>query len=316
MPDFAPGAVALDELVDRIADQTDEDPKSIRTFLDPFVDDRAITADAIEATITDVSQILATAETRVDLATRTRAEVRESVAAAPDLSIIRTRDSAFGERLADLQADVDDLGSDLTAVRSDMNSPADVYRAGVGLHEVTTDAQRIVRVAHDLETELEAFDAWLSSANRRHEALVDELEAAESSASSVAETVTALQSADSPDSERWFDATVQTHVLDVVIADLHAEAAGLREWAAREETSFPDDVEPRIKSLRDETAASGAALADRPDWDSLFDERVETLEAALEDLEPPIAWAQVNEHVAEARAAIDTNAQDGHKEWR
>ncbi|ERG96991.1 hypothetical protein [Haloquadratum walsbyi] len=313
MIEFVSESVSLDDFIERIAERTDEDPKSIRTFLDPFVDDGAVTSDAIEATVTDVSQILATAETRVDLATRTTADVREAVAAVPDLSIVQLRDRAFEERLADLRADVDELGEDLTAVRTGMGSAVDIYQAGVRLHEITTDAQDIVRVAHDLETELEAFEAWLNSANRRHDALIDEIEAAETSASSIAETIETLQSADEPNSEHWFDATIQTRVLETVVADLRVEEADLREWAEHEEKSFPDDVEARIKSLQDETAASAAALADHPDWDPLFDERLEVLEAELEALEPPIAWAQVDGHIAKAREVIDADDKTTHE---
>ena len=306
MGEFTPAALALSDLVDRVAEETGEDPSSIRTFLDPFVDDRTITDDAIEATVTDVAQVLATAETRVDLATRTRADVREAVTAAPDLAIIEARDRAFTDRLADLRDDVDELGTTLTSVRTGMDSPVAVYRAGVDLHELTTEAQRIVRVAHDLETELDAFEAWLNSAPRRHDALVDEVDAAESSAASVAETVETLQTTAEPDPERWFDAAVQTLVLGVVVDDLRTEAADLREWADREEKPFPTDVDDRIESLREETAARASAFEDRPDWEDQYDTRLETLETELAAVDPPVAWAQVDAHVAAAREGIGT----------
>lgn len=306
MGEFTPAALALSDLVDRVAEETGEDPSSIRTFLDPFVDDGAITDDAIEATVTDVAQVLATAETRVDLATRTRADVREAVTAAPDLAIVGARDRAFTDRLADLRDDVDELGTTLTSVRTGMDSPVAVYRAGVDLHELTTEAQRIVRVAHDLETELDAFEAWLSSAPRRHDALVDEVDAAESSAASVAEAVETLQTAADPDPERWFDAAVQTLVLGVVVDDLRTETADLREWAEREEKPFPADVDDRIESLRDETTACASALEDRPNWEATYDTRLETLETELASVDPPVAWAQVDAHVAAAREGTGT----------
>jgi len=306
MSEFTPAALALSDIVDRVAEETGEDPSSIRTFLDPFVDDGAITDDAIETTVTDVAQVLATAETRVDLATRTRADVSEAVTAAPDLAIVEARDRAFEDRLADLRDEVDELGETLTSVRTGMDSPVAVYRAGVDLHELTTEAQRIVRVAHDLETELDAFEAWLNSAPRRHDALVDEVDAAESSAESVAETVETLQATAEPDPECWFDAVVQTLVLDVVVDDLRTEAVDLREWADREEKPFPTDVDDRIESLRDETAACASALEDRPDWEAQYDTRLETLETELAAVDPPVAWGRVDAHVAAAREGVGT----------
>lgn len=311
MSESAPPEVPLDELVDDVADRTSEDPESVRTWLDPFTDDGTVTPEAIEATVTDVSQILATAETRVDLATRTVKDASNAAADVPDLEIVRVRQNAFEERLADLRSDVEGLGGELSAAATDLNSPVDVYEAAVDLHEITTEAQRVVRVAHDLETETEAFEAWLGSANRRHDALVDDIEAAEESVASVAETADALRATDDPDPERWFDAAVQTRTLDVVVADLRAEAAGLREWAEREGKSFPDDVETRIGSVREEAATNAKALADRPDWDARFDEQLDEVDAALSAVEPPVAWARVDEEIREAHEGI---AADGTSE--
>jgi hypothetical protein len=311
MSEFAPPEVPLDEFVDDVADRTGEDPESVRTWLDPFTDDGSVTPEAIEATVTDVSQILATAETRVDLATRTVENASDAVADVPDLEIVRVRQNAFEERLADLRSDIEELGGELSAAANDLDSPVDIYEAAVDLHEVTTDAQRIVRVAHDLETEIEAFEAWLGSANRRRDALVDDVEAAEESVESLGETIESLRNADDPGLERWFDAAVQTRVLDVVAADLQAEAAGLREWAEREDKSFPDDIETRIESIRDEATASASALADHPDWDDQFDERLEDLDAALSAVEPPVAWGRVDEVIQETREGIAADGASG-----
>ncbi|GAA0720628.1 molybdopterin converting factor small subunit [Halorubrum trapanicum] len=304
MTESAPVATPLDELVETAVDQTGEDPESIRTWLEPFTDDEAVTPAAIEATVTDVSQVLATAETRVDLATRAHESASDAAADVPDLDIVDVRRRAFAERLADLRADVEALGGELGSAADELDSPADVYEAAVDLHEITTGAQEVVRVAHDLETELEAFEAWLTSANRRHDALVDEVESAEESAAAVAETVESLRAADAPEQERWFDATVQTRVLEVAVADLRAEAADLRTWAEGEGVSFPDDIEARIDEVEREAAANAEALADRPSLDARFADRLEALETELAAVSPPVAWARVDEVIAEARAGI------------
>ncbi|RLM51213.1 halo transducer protein [Halorubrum sp. Atlit-28R] len=296
--------VSVDVLVDEVSDRVDADPESIRRRLDPVTDDGTVTAAAFESTVTDVSQILATAETRVDLATRAHEDATAAAADAPDLDVVEVRRRAFGARLDDLRAEVEALADDLGAARADPESPMDVYRAAVELHEVTTGAQDVVRVAHDLETELEAFEAWLSSANRRHDGLVDEVEAAEESAESFAETVGALRAAEEPDPERRFEAGVQARVLDLVVADLRAEAEDLRAWAERDGVAFPDDVDARLDELEAEVAAHGAALADGADRDDRFGERLDALDAELAAIEPPVAWARVDETVAEARSAL------------
>jgi hypothetical protein len=302
--------VSVDVLIDEVTDRADEGPESIRRRLDPFVDDGTVTAAAFESTVTDVSQILATAETRVDLATRAHEDATDAAADAPDLDIVDVRRRAFGARLDDLRGDVEALGDDLRAARADPDSPMAVYRAATDLHEVTTEAQRVVRVAHDLETELEAFEAWLSSANRRHDGLVDEVEAAEESVDSIAETVDALRTADEPGPERRFDATVQTRVLDLVVADLRAEADDLRAWAERDGADFPNGVGTRIDELAGEVTTAAEALADGTTLGGEFGDRLDALDAELSAVEPPVAWGLVDETVAEARAVPST--EDWH----
>ena len=304
MSETAPTGMPIDEVVDAVADRTGEEPESIRTWLDPFTDDGAVSSAAIETSVTDVAQILATAETRVDLATRTHEEAVASADNAPELDIVAVRRSAFEDRLADLRADVEALGDELGEAKSGVDSPVSMYRAAVGLHEITTDAQDVVRVAHDLETELEAFKAWVNSANRRHDGLVDEVDAAEESVAVVAETVASLREADGPDPERRFEATLQTRVLELVLADLRAETADLRAWADRDGVSFPDDVDARLDGLEAAVADHADALADGPDWDDRFDERLDALGAELDAVEPPVAWARVNETVSAARSEL------------
>ena len=249
MSEPAIAATPLDELVDAVSERTDEEPESIRTWLDPFTEDGTVTPAAIESSVTDVAQVLATAETRVDLATRTHEAATAAADDAPDLDVVAVRRRAFGDRLADLRADVTALGDRLGEAGSGLDSPVSMYRAAVDLHEITTDAQDVVRVAHDLETELEAFEAWVNSANRRHHGLVDEIDAAEESVAAVAETVASLRESDDPDPERRFEATLQTRVLELVVADLRAEAADLRAWADRDGVSFPGDVDARLDDL-------------------------------------------------------------------
>ncbi|WP_199233644.1 halo transducer protein [Halorubrum sp. SP9] len=307
MSQLALGERPLDELVDAVTERTDEDPESVRRWLDPFTDGGTVTPAAVEATVTDVSQIIATAETRADLATRARESAGDAVADAPDLDVVDVRDREFDERLADLREEVQALGAALGAATDDLDSPVRVYRAAVELHDITTDAQNVVRTAHDLETELEAFEAWLDSADRRHDGLAADVDAAAESAESVAETVASLREATDPDRARRFDAAVQTRVLDVVVDDLRAEAADLRAWAERDGADFPTDVDARIDEVETEVAASAEALADGPSLDGEFGDRLDELDAALSDVEPPVAWGLVDETVAEARASASAD---------
>ena len=88
MSEPAIAATPLDELVDAVSERTDEEPESIRTWLDPFTEDGTVTPAAIESSVTDVAQVLATAETRVDLATRTHEAATAAADDAPDLLVV------------------------------------------------------------------------------------------------------------------------------------------------------------------------------------------------------------------------------------
>ncbi|OYR59246.1 hypothetical protein [Halorubrum halodurans] len=290
--------IPVDDLVEAVADRTDEDPDAIRRALDPFVDDGIVAAEAIESTVSDVSQILATTETRIDLASRAYEDASAAADDAPDLDAVSVRLERFADRLSDLRDRRDDLGAALGEAGDPPDTPEGIHASAVDLRETAAEAQRLVRVADDLATELERFEAWVGSADRRRRGFETDLADAEESLDSLSTTVRDLD-ADEPSPDRLFDAVVQAEVLGLVVADLRAEAADLDEWAEREDASFPEELHDRVDGADRKLAALAATLEDRraATSDDRVDERIEAVVADLDAFDPPVAWDRVEETI-------------------
>jgi hypothetical protein len=293
--------IPVDDLVETVVDRTDEDPDAIRRALDPFVDDGIVAAEAIESTVSDVSQILATTETRIDLASRAYEDASAAADDAPDLDAVSVRLERFADRLSDLRDRRDDLGVVLGEASDPPDTPEGIHASAVDLRETAAEAQRLVRVADDLATELERFEAWVGSADRRRRAFETDLADAEESLDSLSTTVRDLD-ADEPSPDRLFDAVVQAEVLGLVVADLRAEAADLDEWAEREDASFPEELHERVDETERERAALAATLETRraATSDDRVDERIEAVVADLDAFDPPVAWGRVEETIGGA----------------
>lgn len=289
--------MSVEDVVDAVADGTDRGPGTIRRALDPVTDDGAVSAAAIRAAVSDTSQILATAETRVDLADRAYEDARTAAADAPDLDVVEVRLEAFGHRLADLKAHTAEIGAAIDPPER-IDAPESVYRSATDLRGAAADAQRVVRVADDLADDLGAFESWLGSAERRHGTLAADVGAIEESLAELSAAAGSLDGPEASPSARA-DATVQATLLDLLVADLRAEAADLQVWADREGTAFPaslsrriDAADRRVRTLSDRFDGVNAGDADR------FED-AETALRTLAAFDPPVVWDRVRAALAD-----------------
>ncbi|MFC6615537.1 halo transducer protein [Halopenitus salinus] len=323
----------VESVVEAVAEGTDRDPEAIRRSLDPFAEDDVLTAEAVEETVSDVSKILATAETRVDLAALDADDARAAAAAVTDLDVVDARLRGFDDRLAALERRTDELGRSVGAAPDELETPSALHRSAVELRETAADAQRVVRVADDLASDLEAFESWLSSPDRRTEELAADVEALEEALvdlSSVADRIDERTAADEegPDVDEegafetdgeewtsetdgetshaaeWADATVRARVLELLVADLRAEEDDIRTWAARENASVPESLRRRIDAADRRLSMLSTTLSDlaAPDWHDRFAERLAATDRALARFDPPVAWGRVREEMAEPTA--------------
>jgi hypothetical protein len=78
-----------------------DDHDAAREILDPITDDGIVTQRAVETALSDTSKLLATAETRVELARNAYEDAVEAADPVADLPVVRTRIEAFADRLSD-----------------------------------------------------------------------------------------------------------------------------------------------------------------------------------------------------------------------
>ena len=274
---------------------------------------------AVDDAVANASLVVTTAETRTELASDKLDGAREAAAPVSDLDVVSARIDGFEARLDGVESRADDLGDAVRAVL-DMKEDGDLYAIARRIRRVTNAATEVQRAADDLQLEIDDFEAWLADGDRRAEELAADVDALAESVDELAEAADSLAvdvEADADretdaDSEReaaprWAAATVQHRVASLLLADVQAELAALRTWAEREGDAPPSGIEPRLDEVRarHETAGERLAASAEPEWTARFGDRLAALDEALEPMEPPVPWAEVEAVVEEYRPAVD-----------
>ncbi|OYR39627.1 halo transducer protein [Halorubrum sp. Hd13] len=267
---------------------------------------------AVDDAVANASLVVTTAETRTEFAAGKLDGAREAAAPVADLAPVSGRLDDFDARLADVESRADDLGDAVQEVL-DMKGDGDLYEIARRVKRVTTAATEVQRAADDLQFEIDSFEGWLADSDRRVEELdadvdalaasVDELDAAVESLDADGEAAGSERGA----AARWAAATVRHRVASLLIADVRAELAALRTWAEREGDAPPSGIGPRLDEVRARHETAGERLAARaePEWTARFGDRLAALDEALDSMEPPVPWAEVEAVVEEYRPAID-----------
>ena len=273
---------------------------------------------AVDDAVANASMVVTTAETRTELAAEKLDGAREAAAPVADLAPVTGRLDDFDARLDAVETRADGLGD---AVREalDMKGDGDLYEVARRIRRVTNAATEVQRAADDLQFEIDSFEAWLADGDRRAEALAADVDALAESVDELAAAADSLAvgeadgesgadtESDADAASRWAAATVRHRVASLLIADVRAERAALRTWAEREGAAPPSGIEPRLEEVRTRHEAVGERLAARvdPEWTARFGDRLSALDEALDAMEPPVAWTEVEAVVEEYRPAVD-----------
>jgi len=273
---------------------------------------------AVDDAVANASMVVTTAETRTELAAEKLDGAREAAAPVADLAPVTGRLDDFDARLDAVETRADGLGD---AVREalDMKGDGDLYEVARRIRRVTNAATEVQRAADDLQFEIDSFEAWLADGDRRAEALAADVDALAESVDELAAAADSLAvgeadgesgadtESDADAASRWAAATVRHRVASLLLADVRAERAALRTWAEREGAAPPSGIEPRLEEVRTRHEAVGERLAARvdPEWTARFGDRLSALDEALDAMEPPVAWTEVEAVVEEYRPAVD-----------
>ncbi|WP_255197863.1 hypothetical protein [Halorarius litoreus] len=309
----------LDDAVDAVtaADET-HDPEAVRAALDYVTDDEGVVREAaVDPAFGELSKVVSTPETRVELAQMALDDARETAEPVADIDAVAARLDDFEARVDALDARVEALGEQLGSLIDDHGEAADLYETAEGIRALTDEANRVQVEADELQQHLEAFERWVDTESLRLDELEEDVAAAESE---VDDLVAAVEKLDAvldqldPDAADelvagWLHTTVGRRVTDLLLTDLRAEIEDLRAWPGGvEDTDRLAAIEADVDELAERTTATAETLDAlvAPEWDERFGDRLADLDAALDAVEPPVDWGAVQEIVEEHRVDPET----------
>lgn len=284
------GDEELDGLpLDAAVERVDGDDGAAESALRLAAENGVVRWDALEDELATVSKVVATPETRLELATAAVADARAAADGLAEEPVVARRLDALDDRLASVDDDVTALASDLRDIAARTGEPGELYAVAADLQSLRRRANEQQTAADELIDDAETVERWLGSAEQRRREFDSDLDAL---ATTVDSTESALARAEEGD-----DAAVEaaaSHVVSgLLVADLRTELGTLREWPGEDGNGVDwgeaADRLAELETRREELdgrvdAVAGGTLAD--------------LDAAVGDPEPPIEWERV-------RAAVD-----------
>ena len=278
------------------------DPSVVRDALEPVTEGEVVTREAIETTVSDTSKLLATAETRIELAGdayEAAAEVADPVADVPS---VRRRLETFRERLSTVESFTPELRPGLSVPDDIRRRPEAVYDLAVEIRDVVATAQEAIETADDLSFDAEQFESWVDNPDRRYDVFEEDVEMVVESVADLDAAADAVTDADDP-AVQWADATMRAQVLSLLVADLRAERRDLHVVAERTGDPIRNGLGDALEPAADRLEGVKSALATRatPAWRDRFGADVEALEGALAPLDPPVEWGTVDRILREHR---------------
>lgn len=316
-PDDISGS-SIDTAVDVVVDRGEApDRETAKEVLETVSDDGVVSWNGVRDAFADLAKVVSTPETRLELAVAELNAARET-AESIDRPVVQSRLVGYEDRLNDLEERVDGLGAELRRLLELRGTQGALYEVASGIRSLERAANDCQRAADELMVDLEEFQRWLSEPNRRFDQLEGDTEALEQTLEEVGDIAESLEAnGDEPASsngdggDRWFEATVRTRMLGLVLEDLRWELDELRRWnqggsdaggnRADELSARFDELAEHRETLEDRLGALASSA-----WEERFADALEATEDELSRFEPPIAWGEVEEAIAPPRGDRST----------
>lgn len=293
------------DAVDTVVSASDADRETVRHTLDRVLEDGVVTAAAFDDAVGQTAKVLATAETRTELASTALEDARTTAEPVAELSLVR-------DRLDALAATVDSVEADLTAAQQTLRSVTGrdgsvTYQTVRDVREVHEQATGVQHRADEVQVALEEFETWVSDEEVRVTTIredVDDLAAAVDAIEETTEDITT-----DGDAATWADATIQRTSLSLLGSDLQAELDTLQSWpVATDGDPDWDAVGERLDALSDRLTNVAETLerARQEAWVDRYGASVDAVQRALSDCEPPVDWSTVQSVLDEHRPTGST----------
>lgn len=288
--------LALDEAVERVAAANDRhDPADVRSVLSFVTDDGVVSEAGVQSAFDELSKVVSTPETRIERAEQALDDARDAAEPVDHLDTVSARLETFEQQAAGVRKHVHDLGGLLQQVIDRHEETGDPFDTAVGIARLRNRATQLQDAADDLQAELEEFETWLDSEPRRLTTLEEDVAAVEGELDDLDTAVDGVEEAADP-AVQWVQATVGHRVTELLVADLRAELADLRAWAGGvDDEARVAEIDADLDALAAGVETTGDrldALAE-PAWRERFDDELATFHAALDEVEPPIDWNEL-----------------------
>jgi len=298
--------LSVEQAVDIVVDDKD-DSGTVRETLAIVSQDGVVRRTSVDDALANASKVVTTAETRVELAEKKLDDVREVSASVPDGILFQPVSTIFVERRDVVETPIRRTRADGPRDTLEMRDHGDLYEIAQRIRQLTNAATEVQRAADDLQFELDSFEAWLTDADRRTEELTTDVDAVAESVGELDDVVDRIKvddgAAENDAARTWAAATVRHRVVSLMITDLRSELATLRTWAEREGDTPPSNVESRLGEIRNRHEAVGGRLTARAEreWRTQYGDQLTAVDEVLEEMEPPVSWAEVEAAVEEHR---------------
>ena len=168
--------LSMEEAVEAVLTANEsKDPEEVRQVLDHVTENGVVTEAAAEQTLSDVSMVLTTAESRVEYASTALSDAKEAVADVTDVPTVESRLDRFEKHVETVEELSVELGNDLQRI-IDRRDDWGVYESTVALRELTTDAQEVQRTADDLKFDIEDLERYVTDPSVRVDELVADVD--------------------------------------------------------------------------------------------------------------------------------------------
>lgn len=303
---------SLATATDRVVERADCDRKTVRERLATVSEDGTVTQAAIDDTLAALSKVVATPETRVEVAENALSDARDAATPVATADAVRSQLTAFENELSALTERVETVGSRLSSLVDRAQDPDDAYALAQAIRDVRSSAIALQRDADSLLVEIEQFERKLDNPSTWADKLHEDLDAAEDSIAELLETADRLCESEDHSWEAdpallWAEARLQHQIQRLLLADINTERDALEQLAVADGTDDAgNEIESRITELREQIATVEKRLdeAAAPSWRQEYGETITSVTQTVETFEPPINWETVQETLERHRKQL------------
>jgi len=304
----------VEEATERVVAGTDRDPETVRETLAGISEEGTLTRRALEDALAELSKVVATPETRVEVARNALADAREAAAPVADTEVVRSRLAAFEADLSALEERVDALGPQLSERIERADEPGDLYATARSIRRLRAEATGAQNAVDALAADVRSFERRLTDPEQWADKLHGDVDALEESLEELLAAADRLLDAGADGSEdvqpalAWADATLQHGVRELLVADVRAELDVLEKLVEERGSDDPSDgVRARLRELEALRVEVSRRLDDafETSWNRRYGETVASFDRTLAEFDPPVNWATLEEELERHRERLD-----------